>query len=78
MHVLAIHNSQVKLENSKWKLWCTENCIESIVNKEDSMSPVFPGRKLGDILINYKVENGMWQQLSQDNRSVSFDIPNKW
>lgn len=77
MHVLAIHNSQVKLENSKWKLWCTENCIESIVNKEDSMSPVFPGRKLGDILINYKVENGMWQQLSQDNRSVSYDIPNK-
>ena len=71
------NNTQIKLENSKWKLWCSTNGIESVLNKEDSLSPIFPGRRWGNVMINYKVEHGMWQQLAQNNRSVKYNIPNK-
>lgn len=60
------------IENGKWRLWCGERRIESIVNKEDSLCPVFPGRNYGDILVSYKVKDGMWQTLSSDNRHVEF------
>lgn len=68
---------QTVLENAEWKLWCSGDYVESIVNKSDSLSPVFPGRKYGDVLVNYKVENGMWQSLSQKNRKAVVDTLHK-
>lgn len=63
-----------KIENSHWRLWCGEKRIESIVNLHDTLSPVFPGRNIGDVLVNYKVEGGMWQRLSPNERKASYNI----
>ena len=61
-----------KIENAEWKIWCGEKRIESIVNKKDSLCPVFPGRNYGDVLVSYKVKDGMWQTLSSSGRHHVF------
>ena len=67
-------NETVKLENSYWKLTCGEKSLVSIENADDTLSTLFAGRNFGDVLVNYKVENGMWQNLSQKGRVSQFDV----
>lgn len=71
-----IKGKVVKFENAKWRIWCGDQRIESIVNLNDKLSPVFAGRNYGDVLVNYKVKDGMWQKLSSQDREVSYDTLN--
>ena len=63
----------ISIENPNWRIWCGEKRIESIVNLHDTLSPVFPGRNYGDVLVSYKVEGGMWQKISAERREMSYD-----
>ena len=66
----------VKIENEYWRIWCSDSRLESIVNLDDELCPVFPGRAFGDVLVNYKVKDGMWQSLSQNKRAFKYDEAN--
>ena len=66
----------VKIENEYWRIWCSDSRLESIVNLDDELCPVFPGRTFGDVLVNYKVKDGMWQSLSQNKRTFKYDEAN--
>ena len=69
----AAQDKMTKIENTNWRLWFGDKHMESIVNLHDTLSPVFPGRNYGDVLVSYKVEGGMWQKISADNREMIFD-----
>lgn len=65
-------NKPHMIENDSWRIWGGEKRIESIICKVDSLCPVFPGRNYGDVLISYKVKDGMWQTLSSAGRQHEF------
>lgn len=63
----------VKIENNSWKLWCGRQGIEAVANPDDKIAQAYSVENWGDVWVNYKVENGMWQTLSQEQRSSRFD-----
>lgn len=71
-----VRTEMLKLENSHWRIWFGKQRLESIVNLHDGLSPVFAGRNYGDVLVNYKIQDGMWQTLSPENRKMSYDSQN--
>ncbi len=62
-----------EIENGQWRIIYGEKGLIQIINKDDTLSNYLPASDLGDVLVKYKIENGMWQSLSQRKRRVSYD-----
>lgn len=69
----AYAQENVVLDNGVWTIVCAPDSIVSYSNKADVLSPELSGKSLGDILVNYKVEGGMWQSINSVMRKPVID-----
>jgi hypothetical protein len=63
--------------NSVWKIGYTAQGINAIVSVADSCRANLLSGELGDVLLAYKVKDGIWLKMNAEGRTLHFDEPHK-
>ena len=63
----------LRIENAYWKIGYNTRGIAALVGVSDPYRANLLGGELGDVLLNYKVKDGVWLRLQPRNREMKVD-----